>query len=112
MTYEGHVYSGVENYSTVITKPYTPVVSVKRSGSKFKVTAKKRTCTGYQIQVSKKKNFKSGVKKYKVTETTLSKSIKLSTLKKGTNYVKVRAYKTYNGKTVYSKWSKVKTVKK
>ena len=27
------------------------------------------------------------------------------------NYVKVRAYKTKNSKTVYSKWSKVKSIK-
>lgn len=112
ITYDNNVYEGIEKEETVITTPTKPSISVKKSGSKFKVTAKKRVCTGYQIQVSKKKNFKSGVKKYTMKKTTLSKSIKLSTLKKGTNYVRVRAYKTYNGKTVYSKWSKVKTVKK
>lgn len=112
ITYNNDVYRGIEAKDTVIVKPATPSITVKKSASKFKVSAKKRVCTGYQIQVSKKKNFKTGVKKYTVKKATLAKSIKLSTLKKGTNYVRVRAYTTYDGTTVYGKWSKVKTVKK
>lgn len=112
LTYGEDEFKGMVSSETVILTPTKPSVIVKKTGSKFKVTAKKQVCTGYQIQVSKKKNFKSGLKKYNVKKATLSKSIKLSTLKKGNNYVRVRAYTKYNEKTVYSKWSKVKTVKK
>lgn len=112
VTYDEVVYKGIAKSATVINKPARPGIYVKKSGSKLRVISKKQTCTGYQIQISNKKSFKSGVKKYNVKNAALSKSIKLSTLKRGKNYVRIRAYKTYSGKTVYSKWSKVKTVKR
>ena len=63
-----------------------------------------------QIQYSRSKNFKAGVKTVKVRKTATYK--KISKLKSGkTYYVRVRAYKMVNGKARYSKWSKVKRVK-
>lgn len=66
--------------------------------------------TGYQIQISTNKKFKKNKKtitvaKKKATKKTLKK---LKAKKK--YYVRVRAYKVINGKKVYGKWSKVKTV--
>ena len=66
---------------------------------------------GYQIQVATDKKFKKNkktatVKKQKTTKVTIKK---LKAKKK--YYVRMRTYKTVNGKKVYSAWSKVKTVK-
>lgn len=71
---------------------------------KYKKNSKTK---GYQIQVSKKKNFKSGTKTVKVSgKSRTSKLIK--GLKKGkTYYVRVRCYK---GDT-YGPWSKIVKVK-
>ena len=66
---------------------------------------------GYQVQVATDKKFKKNkktatVKKQKTTKVTIKK---LKAKKK--YYVRIRTYKTVNGKKVYSSWSKVKTVK-
>ena len=66
---------------------------------------------GYQIQVATDKKFKKNkktvtIKKQKTTKTTVKK---LKAKKK--YYVRIRTYKTVNGKKVYSSWSKVKSVK-
>ena len=66
---------------------------------------------GYQVQVATDKKFKKNkktatVKKQKTTKVTIKK---LKAKKK--YYVRMRTYKTVNGKKVYSSWSKVKKVK-
>ena len=66
---------------------------------------------GYEIQVATDKKFKKNkktvtIKKQKTTKTTVKK---LKAKKK--YYVRIRTYKTVNGKKVYSSWSKVKSVK-
>lgn len=66
---------------------------------------------GYQVQVATDKKFKKNkktatVKKQKTTKVTIKK---LKAKKK--YYVRIRTYKTVNGKKIYSYWSKVKTVK-
>ena len=66
---------------------------------------------GYQVQVATDKKFKKNkktviIKKQKTTKTTFKK---LKAKKK--YYVRIRTYKTVNGKKVYSAWSKVKSVK-
>ena len=66
---------------------------------------------GYQVQVATDKKFKKNkktatVKKQKTTKVTIKK---LKAKKK--YYVRIRTYKTVNGKKVYSSWSKVKKVK-
>ena len=66
---------------------------------------------GYQVQVATDKKFKKNkktatVKKQKTTKVTIKK---LKAKKK--YYVRIRTYKTVNGKKVYSAWSKVKSVK-
>lgn len=112
-TFENVEYTGKEVTSkSVIVKPARPSVKVKKSGKKFKVTVKKASVTGYQIQTAKNSKFKKNLKKYTVKGTKVSKSYKLTTLKKGTNYVRVRAYKTISGKKYYSSWSKAVKVKR
>ncbi len=62
---------------------------------------------GYSIQYSTKKNFK-GAKTVKATKTSaILKSLK----KKKTYYIRVRAYRTTEGKNYFGKWSNVKKLK-
>ena len=66
--------------------------------------------TGYQIQYSTDKAFKSyktkTVSSYKTTSTTLT-----GLSAKKTYYVRIRTYKTVNGVKYYSGWSTVKYLK-
>ncbi|MBE6787606.1 MAG: leucine-rich repeat domain-containing protein [Ruminococcaceae bacterium] len=81
----------------------------------LKVTAKKKSLvvkikrnksvTGYEIQYSLKKNFRSAKKVTLKKNSSISKTIKKLKSKK-TYYVRVRTYKTYKGKKYYSAWSK------
>jgi len=85
----------------------------KISSGKKRITLKwnkDNNTDGYQIHYSTSKKFKKAktvtVKGSKKTKTTLKK------LKKGKKYyVRIRAYKTINGKKYYFIWSKKKSVK-
>ena len=89
--------------------------SVKKSkakkGSVELTWSKAKGVKGYEIQLATDKKFKKNkktatVKKRKTTKITVKK---LKAKKK--YYVRIRTYKTVNGKKVYSSWSKVKSVK-
>lgn len=72
------------------------------------ISFKKIDGVKYQLQYSADKKFKKSVKKKTLTKTSHT----VKNLKKGkTYYVRVRAYKTVDGKTVYGNWSAVKKVK-
>ena len=98
---------------TVTSKPKS--ASIKKAKGKNKAIeltwGKVASVSGYEIQVATDKKFKKNkktvtVKKQKTTKTTVKK---LKAKKK--YYVRIRTYKTVNGKKVYSAWSKVKSVK-
>jgi hypothetical protein len=82
-------------------------LKVKNNKSKkLSVTFKKISGAKYEVQYSTDKKFKKSKKK-----TVSTNKATLSKLKKGKKYyVRVRAYKTSNGKKVYGKWSAVKKV--
>jgi hypothetical protein len=84
------------------------VTSTKKS--QIKVTWKKDSqATGYQLVYSTSSKFNSSKTVNISKSSTVSKTIsKLTAGKK--YYVKVRSYKTINGKKVYGSYSKVKTV--
>ncbi|MCB6992863.1 fibronectin type III domain-containing protein [bacterium 210820-DFI.6.37] len=103
------------------TKKITVTVNPKKSTIN-KVTSSKKgqmklswkkdnKATGYQIVYAKNKKFTSGkkttiIKNYKTTSKTIKN------LSKGKKYyVKMRAYKTANGKKLYGAYSTVKNVK-
>ncbi len=89
----------------------TSITKVEPKAKGFKVTwSKKNKIKGYQIQYSTSSKFKSANTKTVTKSTT--KSVTISKLK-GCNkkyYVRVRTYKTSNGKKIYSTWSNSKSV--
>ena len=100
-----------EQVSVAKPKSVSPK-TVKSAKKAISVKWKKvRGVKGYQVQVATDKKFKKNkktvtIKKQKTTKTTVKK---LKAKKK--YYVRIRTYKTVNGKKVYSSWSKVKSVK-
>lgn len=116
------IVSGKGKYAGVIAgvrftiKPKTVTVkSVKKASSrKLNVVwaSHKTQTTGFQVRYATTKKFKSGTYKT-VTLTSKSATSKALTKLKAdkTYYVKVRAYKTVDGKKIYSSWSKVKSAK-
>lgn len=112
VTFKGK-YSGTKKltFKVVLGKAS---ISKLTAGSKQLTAAWKSVsgATGYEVQASTSKSFSSKttkkvtIKKAKSTKTTIKK------LTKGKSYfVKVRAYKTVDGKKVYGAWSSVKSVK-
>jgi len=111
--------SGTANYSETIKKvtikiaPKKIKLSSAKSNSKKKVILKwkkAKKATGYEIQYSTKKNFKSAkkvtIKKLKTVKTTIKK---LKSKKK--YYFRIRPYKKSEGTKVYGKYSNTKKVK-
>ena len=101
------------DYSSTLaatTKPLTPTVKLTSpSTKKIKLTwtnISSRT-TGYNIYMATSKNGT-----YKNIGSTSKKSFTKGSLKKGkTYYFKVRAYRTIDGKKVYSSYSSIKSIK-
>ena len=101
--------TGKGNYSGTITKsfkivPKKPSVSIKAGKGSLKVTAKATGASGYQIAYAT-----SAKGKLKYVTSGTSKTLKLSRNK--TYYVKVRAYKTMDGKKYYGSYSTMKPCK-
>lgn len=66
--------------------------------------------SAYQVQIATNKKFTKNKKTFKVSKK--STKVKIKNLKaKKKYYVRVRSYKTLNGKRNYSKWSAIKAVK-
>ena len=81
------------------------------SGRKAQITWKKnRYVTGYEIQYSVNKNFRSGSKKT-VAGVSKTKYTLTKLQKNKTYYVRIRTYKKSGTKKYYSSWSKVKAVR-
>lgn len=68
-----------------------------------------KKAAGYQVQYSTNKTFGSGVKALNIKKNS-TVSATINKLKKDTDYyVRVRSYVRQSGRTIYSKWSNVKT---
>ncbi len=99
-------WTGIGQYTGMIERsftirPKTPSVKVQTGKKSITVSGSSKKVSGYQISysTSKTKNFKS---------VTSGKKYKIKNLKsKKTYYVKVRAYKTVQGKKIYSQYSKL-----
>ncbi len=103
-----------EQKKTTVKKPGKATIKkLVKSKKSFKITWKKvSSVSGYQVQYSTSKKFtkKTTSSKYYKGNKKFTKTISKLKSKK-TYYVRVRAYKTVNGKKVYGSWSKVKSVK-
>lgn len=106
------------------TKPITPPiapyskpaqVAVNKPQAKEKAVVviwkKVKNVSGYEIQLATDKKFKKNKKKVNIKKPNASKKTIKKLKKNKKYYVRVRSYKIVNGKKVYGKWSKVKSVK-
>lgn len=103
-------FGAVVSQYTSIAKPN---LNSAKSTSKKKIKAswsKVGGASGYQVMWSTYKNFSKNYKTKSVKSKYLSKTVTAAQSKK-IYYVRVRAYKTINGKKVYSQWSNTKKVK-
>ncbi len=104
----GVYYTGTKTLYFTVKPAKTSVTGLTPTKTQLKVQVKRQTqqTTGYEIQYSTSKSFKS----YKVERITRSKgSVWLTGLKsKTTYYVRVRTYKVVNGTKYYSGWSTIK----
>jgi len=111
VTFKGD-YAGTYNLSYQIQPKAVTLNALTKGKKSLKVSWKKAAAetTGYRIAYSTDKNFKN-VKYVKVNKKSQT-SVTIQKLKAKTKYyVKIRAYKTSGGRTYYSAWSKVKSVK-
>ncbi|MBR1663730.1 MAG: leucine-rich repeat domain-containing protein [Ruminococcus sp.] len=107
-------YAGTVTKTFKITPKKTSVKKLTSPKTKqLKVTYKKvKGVTGYQVTYSTSKKFAKSKTKTVTVKGNAKTSKTVKSLKKGKKYyVKVRTYKTVNGKKYYSAYSKVKTVK-
>ena len=97
-------------YFRILPKKPTLSRAVSSARGKMTVSWKKASGAGaYQIQYSTSSSFKNA-KKVKAGAGSAAKTI--TNLKKGkTYYVRIRSYKTVDGKKYYSGWSSKKKVK-
>ncbi len=105
-------YTGTKYLNFTINPPKTSVKKLTPAKKSMKIYVNKKSSqvTGYKIQYSTSKSFSAAkteyIKSYKTT------SLKVSGLKSNkTYYVRVKTYKTVNGKKYFSDWSKTKKVK-
>ena len=82
------------------------------SGRKLSAQWKRNSSAqGYQVQYATGSNFKTDLKTKTITKNSTVKATLTSLTKNKTYYVRVRAYTKKVGKTLYSSWSNVKSVK-
>ena len=103
------------NQSQNTSTSATQKLSVKKLVSKKKALVvywnKIANVSGYQIQVATDKKFKKNKKTVTVAKQNASKKTVKKLKAKKKYFVRVRVYKTVNGKKSYGKWSKIKSVK-
>ncbi len=109
----GNTQSGSSSSAAIkAVKAKKVVVKKAKAAKKALVVTWKavKNVTGYQIQISTNKKFKKNKKTVTVAKKKATKKTIKKLKSKKKYYVRVRAYKVINGKKVYGKWSKVKTV--
>lgn len=93
-------------------KPSLTKKAVKVSGKKITVTVNKVSgAAGYQIKYATKKSFAGAKTKNVAKFSAKTKKVTIKNLKKGTYYVKVRAYKKSGSKKIYGNYSATITAK-
>ena len=106
----GTKYSAWSAVSTVITLPRTPVLTSavsKKTGTLTATFQKVKGIAAYQIQTARNKSFTSGKKTIKTARNSVTVSKLLPEVH---YYVRVRSVKKVGKVTVYSAWSRVRSV--
>ncbi len=111
VSYKGSYGSKEELYFTIKPQKVTvSSISAIKKGFKLKWKPVAGEITGYQVQYALKSSFKGS--KTKTVKKAEASSVSVKKLKaKKKYYVRIRAYKTVDGKKIYSPWSVKKTVK-
>ena len=111
----GKTYKGDYSYITAETKPAKvkmKMLTSTKAKQAVVVWTPVSGANGYQVKYSTSKKFTKKTTKSVTVKKQKSKKVTLKKLKKGKKYyVKLRAYKTVNGKKIFGAYSKVKTVK-
>lgn len=105
-------YAGSKTVSFKINPPKSAVKKLKKGKKSFTVYVKKQSkqTSGYQVQYSTSKKFKSP--KMKSLTSYKKTKLKVKKLKKHKKYyVRVRTYKKVGKAKYYSSWSSAKSVK-
>lgn len=105
-------YAGSKTVSFKINPPKSAVKKLKKGKKSFTVYVKKQSkqTSGYQVQYSTSKKFKSS--KTKSLTSYKKTKLKVKKLKKHKKYyVRVRTYKKVGKAKYYSSWSSAKSVK-
>ena len=96
-----------ETTTTICAAPATMTTddfTAKASGNKLNISWDKQTCTGYVVQWSTDSSFKN-ITGTKYIDKPWNTSYSVSISNPQNYYVRVRAYKTYNGMTAYGDFS-------
>ncbi len=107
------VYKAASKTVLITVNPASVKLSSVKNKAKKKLVIKWKKnvkADGYEVQYSKKSSFASAKTKTIKKAKTTSLTVKKLTNKK-TYYVRVRTFKTVNGKKYYSAWSNVKKAK-
>ncbi|MGN0522802.1 MAG: fibronectin type III domain-containing protein [Eubacterium sp.] len=113
-TINGKRYYSSWRTLTTPTKPSKVSIKTPSTNSKHQIIVKWKALSrgsGYQVQYSRKKNFSSVIATKNVSGKTNTSYTGNNFTKGKTYYVRVRAYKTVNGKKYYGAWSSVKSIK-
>ena len=114
VTFKGSKYSGSMTKTFIIKPKKTTISSVTSPKSKKLVVKWKKDAnvSGYQIAYSTSTKFTKSTTKYVTVNNAKIVQKSITGLKSGKKYsVKVRAFKTIDGKKKYGAWSSTKTVK-
>lgn len=110
--FKGYYSGSMKVYFDILPKK-TSIESLTADSKAFTVKWKKQTTqtTGYHIQYCTSSSFPESSRKYAFVSDNTKVSKKFSSLAaKKKYYVRIRTYKTVNGKKYYSGWSEVKSV--
>lgn len=96
-----------------LTVAKTNIKAVTAASKGFKLVWNKQSAAdGYEVQYSTNKKFTGSATKKVAIGKSNTTTRQITGLKGNTNYyVRVRAYKVYNGKKYYSSWTGIKNVK-
>ena len=112
ITFKGN-YEGTKTITYRINPKGTSLKKLTKGSKQFKATwkAQKTETTGYELQYATNKAFTSGKKKVTIKKNKTTSSTVKNLKAKKKYYVRIRTYKTVNGKKYCSGWSKVLNVK-